>query len=405
MASVSKDAKGWRVRFQNRAGQWKQFRPGKMSAKAVEQVRRHVSEIESSQATAEPLNRLTAVWINSIGEPLYQKLAKHGLVSRRATATVADFVADFIERGLTKGGQPAGDGTKRKWKAETPKLVEFMGTQSLRSVDADDVISFRQWLGERVVQSTGSAVTENSIRSTIAVCKRVFESACERELLDSNPFAKQVTRTMKNRERQRFINPEWTPRIMDACPNAQWRLMVALWRLAGLRKAEVFWLRWSDVLWDTERLWVKSPKTARYEGREERLVPAADVMPWLREVFEQAPEGSDRIITLYRESNTNLDKPLKEILYRAGLSPWPKLFNNMRSTCETEWLDRINNTTVVAAWMGHSEVVQREHYAQIDEHHFEQFRNQAPRWPQGGQEQDGNGQNRVETENLECSFE
>mgnify|MGYP002631434738 CR=1 FL=1 len=62
---------------------------------------------------------------------------------------------------------------------------------------------------------------------------------------------------------------------------------------------------------------------------------------------------------------------------RAGILPWPKLFQNLRASCETDWLDAGFASHVVAKWMGHSEVIQRKHYAQVDDHHFDQFNEQA----------------------------
>ena len=64
------------------------------------------------------------------------------------------------------------------------------------------------------------------------------------------------------------------------------------------------------------------------------------------------------------------------IVANAGLTPWPKLFQNLRSSCETQWLDSGLPAHVVANWMGHSVKVQNDSYAQVDDHHFERF-NQA----------------------------
>jgi hypothetical protein len=44
-----------------------------------------------------------------------------------------------------------------------------------------------------------------------------------------------------------------------------------------------------------------------------------------------------RIITRYRKANTNLRKRLERTVKRAGLQPWPRLFQNLRSSRETEF--------------------------------------------------------------------
>ena len=81
-----------------------------------------------------------------------------------------------------------------------------------------------------------------------------FNAAENRGLIDSNPFCSIVSATEPNRERDFFLTRDLTERIIAECPDAEWRLMVALWRYAGLRKMEVFGLKWGDVLWQSGRL-------------------------------------------------------------------------------------------------------------------------------------------------------
>ena len=136
---------------------------------------------------------------------------------------------------------------------------------------------------------------------------------------------------------------------------------------------EVFHLGWNDVLWDQGKVRVHIPKTQHHEGKEIRYVPIGDILPYLEAAFNEAEPGTDRVITRFSRSNSNLDKPFKTIVEAAGLVPWPKLFQNLRASCETEWLDSGLPAHVVANWMGHSVKVQNDSYAQVDDHHFERF--------------------------------
>ena len=140
---------------------------------------------------------------------------------------------------------------------------------------------------------------------------------------------------------------------------------------------EVMPLTWNDVLWDQGKLRVHSPKTKHHEGKEVRYVPTRDILPQLDAAYDAAAEGSTQIITRFSESNTNLDKPFKVILNNAGVVPWPKLFQNMRASCETDWLNE-SPAHVVAGWIGHSVKIQRRNYAQITEGHFEAFNSRKP---------------------------
>ena len=76
------------------------------------------------------------------------------------------------------------------------------------------------------------------------------------------------------------------------------------------------------------------------------------------------------VITRYRQANCNLRTQLQRIIAKAGLKPWPKLFQNLRSTRETE-LAECWPEHVVCAWIGNSQAVARKHYLQVTEEHFE----------------------------------
>ena len=70
---------------------------------------------------------------------------------------------------------------------------------------------------------------------------------------------------MNNDERWVFVAHNMVNRVLDACPNWQWRTILALARFGGLRcSSEVALLKWSDVHWDADRFTVTSPKTKRY---------------------------------------------------------------------------------------------------------------------------------------------
>jgi len=72
--------------------------------------------------------------------------------------------------------------------------------------------------------------------------KVFFKGAKRRGLIAFNPFEHQLSSTKPNRERDYFLTREDTQEIVGRCLDTEWRLHVALWRFAGLRKLEVFQL-------------------------------------------------------------------------------------------------------------------------------------------------------------------
>jgi integrase len=265
-------------------------------------------------------------------------------------------------------------------------LIRFFGyDRDVSTITHEDAHQYRKWLDERRIRKSkqhpkGFPLAENTKRKHIDNAKVFFNGAKRRGLIQFNPFEYQTSSTKPNRERDYFLTVEQTERILANCPDAEWRLLVALWRFSGIRKMEVFGLTWGDVLKDKGRMRVHATKTAHHEGKDVRYVPLRDIQEHLEDVFqEQLPDGKQSlppdapIITRFSRSNSNLDKPFKAILHRAGILPWQKLFQNMRASCETQWLNEGHPVHVVAAWIGHSVKVQRDSYAQITDGHYDKF--------------------------------
>ena len=112
------------------------------------------------------------------------------------------------------------------------------------------------------------------------------------------------------------------------------------------------------------------PKT-KHSGKESRQTPLfPELRPLLAEGLELAEDKSEFIITRYRDASQNLRTTFEKIIKRAGLVPWPKLFQNMRSSRETELVETYP-VHVVTAWLGNTASVAAKHYLQTTEEHFE----------------------------------
>ncbi len=101
-----------------------------------------------------------------------------------------------------------------------------------------------------------------------------------------------------NTARAFYVTREATEKIIAACPDAEWRLIVALARYGGLRTpSETFALTWADVDWEHNRIRVPSPKTACHAGRESRMLPLfPELRPHLEAVFDEAEPGTIHVI-------------------------------------------------------------------------------------------------------------
>ena len=104
------------------------------------------------------------------------------------------------------------------------------------------------------------------------------------------------------------------------------------------------------------------------EGRWVPIFP--ELRPYLEDAFGSAPEGAKYVITSKRDTNQKLRTRMLKIIRRAGEKPWPRLFQNLRASRETE-LAAEYPLHVVTAWIGNSVGVAMKSYLQMTEDYFE----------------------------------
>jgi len=180
--------------------------------------------------------------------------------------------------------------------------------------------------------------------------------------------------SQKNHARMHFVTREVIGKVLAECPDAQWELIVVLSRYGGLRfPSEHLGLRWRDVDEVRDRLLVRSPKTEHHEGGGQREVPLfPEIRKALAEVWKEVPAGTldtAPVITRYRQTNSNLRTQFQRITERAGVTPLPRLFHNLRSSRQTESAQE-HPDYLVTAWLGNSEQVARDHYLQVRDEDF-----------------------------------
>ena len=163
-------------------------------------------------------------------------------------------------------------------------------------------------------------LAEATISKRVKTARQIFRQGVRWKMLAENPFADVKAGSQTNKARMYFVSREDAQKVLDACPDAQWKLLFALSRYGGLRcPSEHLMLKWADVDWEKNRILVHSPKTEHHDGGDCRFVPLfPELRPYLLEVFEQAEEGTEYVITRCRDSKTNLRTQMERIIKRAG---------------------------------------------------------------------------------------
>lgn len=366
MASLQKqttkykdDGPRWKIQL-NHKGRRPVIRLGKMTEKSARSILTHVERLDNAAIDRQPLPRDTAEWLGSIGDDLHAKLVKAGVAEPRKAAVVA-ILAKFID-GYIKARTDLKERSRANLIQARNGLVNHFGeSRELRTITKGEMGDWHRGIKSRLSKATCAGHVKRA--------RMFFADARNRNLIDESPMVGIKAGSMANRDRFVYVPVETAKLVIDACPDAEWRLIFALARYAGLRvPSEIRSLDWPDIDWDQHRMIVRAIKTEHHVGGGVRTVPIVpELMTYLREVWEQAKEGARHVIVKHR--GENLRTMAEKIIARAGVEQWVKIFQNLRSSCETDLTSRFP-LHVACAWIGNSEAVAMQHYLQVTDRHF-----------------------------------
>jgi integrase len=302
-------------------------------------------------------------WLRDLPDATYEKLVEVGIAEPRVKArvvTLSELLNTFVDRASVKAS------TRAAYKQTTASLSKHIGG----STPLTGITSEQADVWKKAIVDEG--LSSATVAKRVYVARAIFRKAVKWNMMPANPFEDLPAGSQQNPDRSFYVSEEMIAAVLEQCPGVFWRLVIALGRYAGLRiPSEVATLTWDDVAWDTGRLTVRSPKTARHEGHAVRLVPICpELRAILAEAYERAGGGEKLILPRSLTAASNLRTTFTKIITRAGFEPWPRLFQNLRASCATSWVEKYPNH-VVAKWLGHSPMIAATHYLQARERHFE----------------------------------
>ena len=357
------------IQFVAPNGKRKSIRLGKVAIRAAEAVKLKVEHLVSALTTKHALDAETSLWLAGISDDLREKLTRAGLISQRESATVGEFLTEYIS-----GRTDVKPATKTVWRQVKRNLVDFLGPDRiLRSVTAAQAEEFRMFLLSEKLRDT-------TIHKRLTFARQFFSVMKRQGLIEKNPFVDVKHSAGDASERQHFVTREDTAKLLEGAPDATWRTIISLCRYGGLRcPSEVLSLKWDGVDWAKNRFRVDSPKTEHHAGKGFRIVPIfPELKLYLEEAWDTAEEGAVYVIGgNYRRAaqgkngwvNCNVRTQFSRIVARAGLTAWPRLFHNLRASRETELVADFPEH-IAAEWIGNSVQVARRHYLQVTEEAF-----------------------------------
>ena len=347
MASLSRNPDGnILVQFVGTDGKRRSLRVGKLNDRNAARLQDRIEALVISMKMGTPLDDHTQQWLVTIADtPLAKQLERAGLIKKQLKLTLEAFIDEY----MAFKEQKLKATTLITLKQTRRRITKFLGTKiNILDITQADAEKYQVFL------SVQEKLSDATVARDCKRCREVFEYAKKSRIIKDNPFASLKLPSQENKERMFTITSEMATKVLDACPSLKWKLIFAMARYGGIRMpSELVKLRWQDILWSENKIIIHSPKTA-HQGKPTRIIPLfPELKPLLEQAYDAAPEGSVNVIK-HCQGTKNYRKGLKEIILKAGLLPWPKLFNNLRSTRETE-LAKTYSLQAATAWIGNTQ--------------------------------------------------
>ena len=219
------------------------------------------------------------------------------------------------------------------------------------------------------------ARTEQTIRSYTRTIKAIFSAAVKIKLIQDNPFAGQVSSVAEVDKTWAYVVVEDLSGVIEGTDRGTGALL-ALARLAGLRKGEAIRLQWMDVNLDDRRLTVQNQRpdgkrTTKSRRRDVPICPALHVLleNWWNDATDELDYDPQVCAGI---SNDNAHRKAAKAITSAGMCSYSKLFHTLRKNFGTDMVALGHPITTVADWLGNSAQVARNHYVRTEDGAFRQ---------------------------------
>lgn len=196
---------------------------------------------------------------------------------------------------------------------------------------------------------------------------KIFTLAVDEKLIDENPCRK-VTRLHEAKRPVRHLSCSEEARLIEALtPYPRTKAIAIVSLYTGMRKGEVFDLRWRDIDREQNRIYIPNKKTEndRYVFIAPQVAEVLDLMEKEREgefVFPRLKKNLPKTNLTGKNANPlNIDRSFKKALEKARIEKFR--FHDLRHSAGTRLSEIGVPITTIAAILGHSRIETTRRYA------------------------------------------
>lgn len=227
-------------------------------------------------------------------------------------------------------------------------LVSYFRGKTLRQMMPPLIEEFKQWLLAKPTRH-GNQRSLATVNNHLRVLSKIFSLAVDADLIDSNPCLR-IRKFKPNNRRLRVLSDEEEVKLLTALEgNDLTRSIVIVALNTGLRRGEIFSLKWSDVDFQRGRLIIRKTKASK-----ERFVP---MNATVRELLQSLPRLlSDYVFPSPKTVGrlTDIKKGFRGAVAAAGIDNLR--FHDLRHTFATRLADAGTDAYTLMEIMGHADL-------------------------------------------------
>lgn len=230
----------------------------------------------------------------------------------------------------------------------TSLLASFFKGKNLREIKPAMI---EQYKAKRI----GAERAPATVNRELSVLSKVFTVAVRHEKADLNP-CKNVERFALDNERVRYLTQDEELRLFQEMGhNQQLTDIVTVALHTGMRRGEIFNLKWFDLDFDRGLIQVRKTKT-----KLNRVVP---MNATVREVLDQQRRASEFVFTSPKTGGRLKDVKTSFNTARTEADIPDFQLRDLRHSCATRLADRGEELVTVAEILGHTDIRMTKRYS------------------------------------------
>ena len=311
----------------------------------------------------------------------------HGQIQTGERMTFTQ-LADFCEKHfyqsavIIEGRRVAGVRSVSTAKAQLSVLKKFFGKRLIKGITTESLTDYKLWRLKTDSERKGVPVKIATVNRELSVMRKMMRFAFGKGwILKDIFFNARVIEISNEIERTRLLSKDEETRLLNSCQgerevtykrqwkgveqeitatisvdNPQLKAMIILAIDSGMRRGEIFKLRWQDIDFDNNLIRIVGTHT---KTERERIAPlsqrAKDELEKLKEIT--AGENPFPFIDIKRSFAT-----AKRL---AGIDDLH--FHDLRRTAITRWLQQGTSLAFAGKFAGHSQLqTTMKHYTATD---------------------------------------